>query len=359
MSAVALWGTEGLANSRRPGLGQMQAEPNLYNLWTRRSSFLANSTAAIQHSSERELSLRSLLLDVWRHRLIVLLVTAFCLAAALLYAVVRVPLFTARVTMLPQSESSDVGVLGRLASFAGTPLGGSDSYEGLYLEILRSDRLIKDLLDHNWETSGSDGITTLYKFFDVDQSDPVAVQQFKDKLRNEVIHFYREKLNGFMVLKVTIPRDPSLAAEMANFLVERLDNYNREFRTLKARRQREFVDSRLAQVERELTDAELSRAEFAASNKGYSSSPELMRQLGELEREVQAQTSIWIELRRQLEMAKIDEHKEIVSVDVLDAAAAPAIPSNGGRARMAFAGLVVGGILGFLAAAVRAQWQRA
>ena len=43
-----------------------------------------------------------------------------------------------------------------------------------------------------------------------------------------------------------------------------------------------------------------------------------------LSRTVDANSAIWMELRKQLEMAKIEEHKKLVSVTVLSPAEAPA-----------------------------------
>jgi uncharacterized protein involved in exopolysaccharide biosynthesis len=67
----------------------------------------------------------------------------------------------------------------------------------------------------------------------------------------------------------------------------------------------------------------------------------------ELEREVQAQTSVWIELRRQLELAKIDVNKEMNSINVLDIASVPTKKSGPNRTFRVAVGFVVGFVFSF------------
>ncbi len=139
-----------------------------------------------------------------------------------------------------------------------------------------------------------------------------------------------------MKLKVSTPHDPYLAAKMANFLVDHLDIYNRSFRNTKAKQQGEYIAGRLAVVAAELKGAEDDLAGFESHNRGYRESPSLQRKHQALEREVQASSTTWIELRRQLELARVDQNKQSAVVDVLDRAVAPMQRSRPNRVFIVF-----------------------
>lgn len=288
---------------------------------------------------------------VWENRGLILVVVLVVMGCTYGVSFLMAPQFTARVSMLPQGQGAQSDILGRLTSLTGAPLSSSGSTEGFYLEILRSDRILDQLIEKKWNFQGSSEPVSLYQVFGVQE--PVSrpglssaqEQLLKKKLRQEAIFFYRDRVNGFMVVKVTVPDDPQLAADLANYLVELLDDFNKHFHRTKAQDQREFVQNRLAVVEDGLQQAELELAEFKQHNRGFASSPLLLRKAGELEREVQARTATWVELRRQLEMARIDENKQLVSVDILDSATPPVRRSSPNRILMA----LFGGSVAFLA----------
>ena len=93
-------------------------------------------------------------------------------------------------------------------------------------------------------------------------------------------------------------------------------------------------------------------ASFVETNRLYSDSPMLTRRFNDLSREVEAQTAVWVELRRQLEVAKIDENKTINTVDVLDRASPPV--KKAGPARGQYG--VIGAFLGFVASLLALCW---
>jgi uncharacterized protein involved in exopolysaccharide biosynthesis len=69
-------------------------------------------------------------------------------------------------------------------------------------------------------------------------------------------------------------RDPKHAAELANSYVDVLDRFNREVRMTKGRRTREFVGMRLADTERQLHDTEEAFATYQATHKTPPLSPD-------------------------------------------------------------------------------------
>src|SRR5262245_55137926 len=69
-------------------------------------------------------------------------------------------------------------------------------------------------------------------------------------------------------------RDPRAAAELANSYVDVLDRFNREVRMTKGKRTREFVGQRLADTEKQLHEAEEAFATYQATHKTPPLSPD-------------------------------------------------------------------------------------
>ncbi len=310
-----------------------------------------------------EFSISKILETLWQGRWTIIVVALVFALGFGIYSVLTPSIYTAQVTMLPQGEKDNVGLLGKIASITGTPMGGNKSYEGLYQEILQSDAILDQLVNRRWMSLPLGKESTLYEILKIDVPDTLTpsfrLSEFKLKkaLRNDVIFFHRNKINGYMTLQVSLPNDPPLAAEMANFLVSLLDKYNRHFRTSKAKQQREFVSKRLNEVNAELSAAENEMTVFLKSNRNYSSSPELVQKHNNLDRHQRATITIWTELRRQLELAKIDEHKESVSVDILDLAKAPVVRSKPNRPFLVLFGAFLGFMISALYVLARQQWQ--
>lgn len=308
-----------------------------------------------------EIDVLSLILLLWQHRAFIVALTAICALAAIAISFLLPPIYKAEVTILPQNQSDSSQLLSRVAAFAGLSLDGNISYEQLYGKILKSDRILDALIARKWQHRKFAEPVTLYEIFGIEPgADNLEGQQraeydLKKILQKRIITFTREDVTGFMVLGVHMPHDPELAAVFANALAEELDKYNRTFRNGKAVEQRLFIEERMAAVELDLREAENVLAAFLETNRSYSSSPSLLQRYGELSREVEAQSSMWVELRRQLELAKLEENKGIRYVDILDKAIAPIKRSSPRRALIGLVGIVSGVVLSLLVLYVRKQ----
>ena len=303
--------------------------------------------------------LLTLLLAGWRQRRFLLLVTGLVLAVTVVYSFWIAPVYTAQVTILPEVGSSPEGLLGNLASIVGPAVGGEGSFELLYGQILKSDRILDQAITRDWRHADFPEPVSLYRIFGVDPpagpDSALAADALKQILRSTVIYFRKDKANGYMVLKISAPRDGAFAADLANFLVERLDQFNRESQSKIATEHHAFVSARLAEVETSLRQSEEELTAFQKNNRAYTASPDLMQRYGEINREVQAHTTIWVELRRQVELAAIEMYKQQSSVNVLDRATPPVTKSKPRRPLYWAAGLLIGFALAVALAFVRQQ----
>lgn len=305
-----------------------------------------------------ELDLIDAVLGIARHWRLLAIAVAAGLALGFAYALVAKPIYESRVTILPEEEQSGPGILGAVAAVAGMDLQGSASYEDLYGRIVDSDWMLDQLLARRWPVDeGSDSLST-FALLGMATDDgavpgPRLREKAKRKLRGSVLGFYRDGKSGFMILSARLPGRPVAAAAFAEGCAERLDYFNREIRSSKAHDHRVFCQSSLASVGAALEQAEGRLATFLEENRSYASSPDLMLQYGRLKREVEAQTTVWAELRKQYELALVDEDKSTVSLDILDHAQVPVRPVAPRRIFLVVLGGILGGLAGFIVLAGR------
>lgn len=296
------------------------------------------------------------ILSKWKAYVFVSLVGGIA-GLAISYAIP--PKFTARVTMVPQPSGAQAGILGRLATLTNMNLDAEGANEAVYGEIVRSNSVLDRAIARDWKSKRCPDGTTLFKVFGVevkgstDMDQAIAAEALRRVLREDCLGFRRDPVTGFMKIQATVPRDPEIAADLANFVVDELDAFNRTVRAAKATEHRKFVAVSLDEVAARLADAESTLTEFEVENTMYAAAPRLRQSHEMLVREAQAQRGIWLELRTELESAIVDEHKMMTSVGILDRAIVPTKKSSPVRSIWAIAGAGLAIVLGFAAMASR------
>ncbi|MHB8079036.1 MAG: GNVR domain-containing protein [Candidatus Krumholzibacteriia bacterium] len=272
---------------------------------------------------------RGLLQGAIRHRRSL----AFCVAGGLLCALVAwlllPPLYVARVTILPRQAPHSLPLLGTVnlpSSVLGDDAG---ALEVQYSRILKSDRLLDRLIESRWVAPGTVAARDLFAWLHADPGSGSPDQRLKAaddlrrRLRRWVVSFSRDQGSGFMELKVTVPRHAWLSAALADSLARELDAFNQVYRAGKAEDQARFIQARIVEAAAELRRTEDVLARFVAENRLYTQSFSQMQEFTRLSREVETLTSVWVELRRQLEMARIEANDRKLSLDILDSARTP------------------------------------
>ena len=289
---------------------------------------------------------------LWRRRGTIAAGGLVIAVLSVIYAFVTPPIYTAQASLLPRPEESGQNLLlGQLVSLAGITLDQGGVFEILYGRILTSDRILDAALDRDWPDEIAGDEKTLIEIFKprhvtTDEQDAaLAADRLKRYLKRECISFNRDKASGFMRLKISLPRRPRLAADLANYLLEQLDHFLGDASRSRAADQKRFIETRLLDVEKELAASEQRLSAFESENRSWPSSPLLSMKHDEFERDVRVQSTLWVELKRQLEIEKLDEHKDTVQIEVLDQAKAPLEKSAPRRGLIILLGALLGCVL--------------
>lgn len=307
-------------------------------------------------SDDNEIDLLAILQSFWSIRLY------WILGAVLGTLVAIVPCFLIR----PQWSSYAMFVssgkgngsesaLSSLASLAG--FGGAQSSEGkenFYEQILQSRDFLVQFVNTKWDVDSGDP-KTIRELFKLELEGLQPINKLADiayleqeasvgALR-ESIKYYKGPI-GEMTLNVTVP-DPVAARQILDSIILALQEYNSRDVLSKAKKERLFAQSQLEGFEKDLAIAENRFTSFRRNNVSINS-PTLEMERVRLIRNVDVASTLVIEFRKQLELAKLNEEKEKEFIDVIQTPSVPLKKSKPERRKILMVGMVLGGLLGFL-----------
>ena len=212
-------------------------------------------------------------------KLIAYIIGAF-IFVGIIYALLSTPWYRTEVKIMPSTgqESDVLSRYSNIAALAGINIGGGngDNYD-LYPEIIKSNFVLDRVLNHKFKNKTFNKPVTLFEFWDtdIDSSKPNwkhrLYEDAKEKLREDYINASINKINNLLTIQVSAPKDPVLVADLANYITDLLDNYNKNFRHYKAKDQRIFIEKSLAETKRNLDKAESNLKKFLNENKDISS----------------------------------------------------------------------------------------
>jgi len=273
---------------------------------------------------KQELTFREVFLPIWRERKRVLF---FSVTVALVTLGVNFLLpkyYRANAVILPETDKNKVGSIGQLAglaSLAGLNVPITD-ISRLYPVILSSESVITNVLLEKYHTEQFKDSVNLMQYFELDEGSPAKNLDAAIKELRSLLSVTYDNKTSVVSCSVEM-REPQLAADVMNTALRELDLFLREKKINSAAEQRKWIESRLVQVEGELREAEEKLKDFRERNRKVGDSPQLMLQQDRLLREVQIRGTIDVELRKQAEIAKIDEIKQVSTITVLDEGRAP------------------------------------
>jgi uncharacterized protein involved in exopolysaccharide biosynthesis len=156
--------------------------------------------------------------------------------------------YRADTSLLPPQEFGEsFGMLANLietSALSKVGLISTSSTSDIYVEMLKSRRVREPIIDRY-------RLRERYRESNLDK----CLKEFDAHVKTDVL--------PSQILVVSVEdRDPKMAADIANALVQRLDEVNQEVRANQARRSREFLDEQLAQAGQRLREAETKLADY-------------------------------------------------------------------------------------------------
>jgi uncharacterized protein involved in exopolysaccharide biosynthesis len=232
--------------------------------------------------------------------------------------------YKSTTTLLPETDRNKLTGLSQfsgIAQLAGISVPTSDLGR-LYPTIATSETVLENVIEKKYQTAMFQEPVDLIQYFRLDEGSPQKnLNAALKELRSSMGVTFDTK-TGVVTITVEL-QEAQFAADVLNAIVSEIDRYMRQKRVTNASEQAKWINSRLKEVEDELRGAEDALREFREKNRRVSDSPELMMRQERLMREETVKSTIYVELKKQYEISRIEEIKNIAIVNVLDSARAP------------------------------------
>ncbi len=306
----------------------------------------------LDHPKSVDLEMEGLfsLLDLIKNfRNLILAIFLVGTLASLVVAWVSPRVWQAEASLVPSSKLTDkpIGagfwILASAANGMGVNLGtNGESLTALFPHILKSRPFLLKILNQSFLDSSNQQETLLARLVPTGRDTLIskneAIRKFKKKLLSRL-----DSRSGVTTISVRL-NDPILAAAVANAVVKELDQFSRQAKASLASQNSIFISQRLLEIRGHLEENEKALKLFRLENPQLSDSPQLRLEENALVRDVQIQTELLISLNTQMEMARIEEERNLPLISVLNPAYAPDRPFSPVMGRVAG-----GSAVGFLA----------
>lgn len=345
----------------------------------------------LQQNDEQEIDLVEIIRKLWKNRKLILRVTLAFMLLGILVALFSAKEYTAGSTMVPQtSEKKMGGGLSGLAAMAGINLGDIGGGETLspkmYSKILESVPFQKELMQTPIKFEKYEQPVTLFDYFTneeykksglggtikkytiglpgvimkairgekkVEIYNPQGIgnlqtltmkeKQCVEALKGLVKLNLNEK-DGYVQLTAAMP-EPLAAAQLAERVQTLLQRYITEFKIEKVQSNLDFVQERFDEAKHDFEQVQQERAAFKDANKNiYSARAQAQEE--QLDTRYNLALSVYSELAKQLEQAKIQVKETTPILTVIDPVTIPLERSKPKRALIVILFTFLGGFAG-------------
>ena len=112
--------------------------------------------------------------------------------------------------------------------------------------------------------------------------------------------------------------EPNMAADIANYIAEYVVNFIKDQQIIFARKTKDFIFIRMNIAKEELNDSEEKLTAFRKKNPLVLDTPDLQLQRARLLRSLDVNQQVFITLREQFEISKIEASKARLFINILD-----------------------------------------
>jgi uncharacterized protein involved in exopolysaccharide biosynthesis len=281
--------------------------------------------------SETESTLSDNIIKVFqfirKHVKIITICPIICLVGAFIYLKFFAdPLYYTSAKLLPINESTRSSDIAGIASQFGFNLESqlkdvSISSVEIIPHILQSRTLANSMLDLQFNTKEfGDG----YRLIDIirKNTDKTKIwgKSARQSAANQLLKmFFAKKSRSLPIITLGVySKEPAFAADLCSAIIENLENLITSVKLSQVKEKKVFIENRIKEILRDLSINEDALKKFREKNRDIMFSAKLLLEQERLVRDVQVQTQLYITLKSQFEMVRIEEVQKNTIVQVLD-----------------------------------------
>jgi len=286
-------------------------------------------------NDDDEIDLIDLFAVVWHRKVMVILVTVIAAVFIVTLSIISLLLpqdksflpnvYTPKASLLISDNSSgglssllsSSSSLSSLASLAGVNLSGGGDYKSLAIYLAGSDSLLDAVVDKF-------GLMEKYKKDKFART--AARKEVEKSLKAEV-----DDKSGVLVISYT-NKDPALARDIVNFVVNYLDDRFSSLGLDNKKQKKINLEKSIANTYQEIENLQLNARNIVQSvGQRTVNSPAVGLETSRLQLELKAQQEIYVQLKAQYEIVKIDMESETPIFQVLERPEVPELKSGPSR----------------------------
>jgi uncharacterized protein involved in exopolysaccharide biosynthesis len=289
-----------------------------------------------QMGDEDEIDILDLWNTIWKGKWFIMGFTLLCTLVAVYVTLYVLPVtYKSDMVLQPTEKSSSSGLSALAANLPmGFSLGGSTGGKTANIISFLNSRTINERLIEKYDL-----MPELYSELWDNENKKWLIESLEDKptMLNAIkdlkgrYQINEDKKTGLLTISWT-DKDPEFTKTMLQRIVREIRYYLENEYESDAKREREFVENQLNQAEKELEYWE-------------KQVPSDKLTLSKIQRERFASQTVYTELRKQLELSKISEVKEIINFKILDQPFIPEVRFKPKRTQICVLTIMISGFL--------------
>lgn len=291
---------------------------------------------------------------IWNCKYIIIVCSLLATVAGFIYAITTPEVFSTSANFIIKTgNNSGISSIGELASLAGITMNNSgDVNPSDYLDIIFQDqKFISGLYERNWFFRGDslplEDILGIRKDTTISNWKYVFHMSKIEKVRHSgMLDIKKDRKTGILTLK-TNTLDPQLSYDISKYTLDYISFYIRKSIKTQAKEKKSFIEERLDEVKVDLQNAESKLTKFKERNL-MSNSPQIILEESRLMRQVTLNQEIYIQFRKQYELARIEELNDQNLIQIIKSPEVPVKRSKPKRFLIMIMALLCGTSTGFL-----------
>ena len=304
-------------------------------------------------------------------------ITGFFTTIGLIYSLMATPYFQSTISLYPAGAIAETNSIlgGNLKGVAESfGIGGLGSQAPTYNipDIINSRRLKKDIVLKSWPNNLYSNGSNLIEYWEIDKSRWFAPKKWISKLfpsggfsANPYLQYIEtaienlsklisvdEEISGLISVSVLM-ESPELAASIANYIAEFVKDFISVEQHREAVKNKAFIYDQQMQAKEGLALSEEELTEFRKQHPIALDTPDLQLARGRLIRNIEENQAVYITLRQQHEIAKIEEAKENLLVNILDSAEPAVKKAKPKGTLIVILSIILGGMCGITTTLIR------
>lgn len=291
---------------------------------------------SIQKKDENEISLVDLFAVLWKYKFMIIITTGIAMIGVLVYSIISLLLppeksflpnkYTPCAQMLINNDdkgtSSMLGSLGGLASFAGVNVPATSTNSALAGYLVNSNTI-------------QDAVINRFNFIEEWEIEKHPIAESRKALKEKLKSAYDEETGIFTISFED--KDPVLARDVVNYVVELLDQRFNELGVDKNKLTKQNLEENINTTYNEIINlqSQIGNIEQTVSNVySPSSTPSIMMDTTMVRMELSVQEEIYKNLKAQYESLKVQMASEKPVFQIVEYAEIPDQKSGPSRGKL-------------------------